>query len=164
MIWVPCISGAWTYAADATTINSDISDLPSSVTPPDDNPSNLSFFTTRATNSDLTRFTGAGTNTASPRAIRYASFNVADNIATMIRKDTNITPVIFVIGLNNNNGEEALDADWLARVANDKDYLDAGGNHVFQAGQTKGQYFNVNAGGIGDALRQIASEILRLTR
>ena len=51
----------------------------------------------------------------------------------MIRKDTNINPVIFVIGLNNNNGEEPLDADWLARVANDKDYITAGGSHVFQA-------------------------------
>ena len=69
-----------------------------------------------------------------------------------------------MIGLNNNNGEEALDADWLARVANDKDYINASGNHVFQSAQTQGQYFDVNAGGIGDALRQIASEILRLTR
>jgi hypothetical protein len=82
----------------------------------------------------------------------------------MIRKDTNISPVIFVIGLNNNNGEEPLDADWLARVANDKDYTTAGGSHVFQTGQTQGQYYDVNAGGIGDALRQIGSQILRLTR
>jgi hypothetical protein len=152
------------YAADPATMKQDITDFPASVAPPDDNALNLTFFTTRATNSDLTRFTGAGTNTASPRAIRYASFNVADNIATMIRTDTNINPVLFVIGLNNNNGEETLDADWLARVANDKDYIDGGGSHVFQSGQTQGQYFDVNAGGIGDALRQIASEILRLTR
>jgi len=82
----------------------------------------------------------------------------------MIRTDTNISPVIFVIGLNNNNGEEPLDADWLARVANDKDYITTGGSHVYQSAQTMGQYFDVNAGGIGDALRQIASEILRLTR
>ncbi len=98
--------------------------FPASVAPPDDNPLGLTFFTTQSTYSDLTTFTGAGTSTSSPRAVRYASFNVADNIATMIRKDTNISPVIFVIGLNNNNGEEALDADWLARVANDKDYID----------------------------------------
>jgi hypothetical protein len=145
-------------------MSQDITSFPASVAPPDDNASNRTFFTTRATNSDLPNFVGGGQNTADQKAIRYASFNVADNIATMIRTDTNINPVIFVIGLNNNNGEETLDADWLARVANDKDYIDAGGNHVFQSGQTQGQYFDVNAGGIGDALRQIASEILRLTR
>jgi len=152
------------YASDLTKMYKDITDFPLTVAPPDDNPLNLTFFTTRTTNSDLLTFTGAGTATTSPRAVRYASFNVADNIATMIRTDTNINPVLFVIGLNNNNGEEALDADWLARVANDKDYINASGNHVFQSAQTQGQYFDVNAGGIGDALRQIASEILRLTR
>ena len=152
------------YASDLTQMYRDISDFPLTVSPPDDNPLNLTFFTTRTTNSDLLTFTGAGTATTSPRAVRYAAFNVADNIATMIRTDTSINPVIFVIGLNNNNGEESLDADWLARVANDKDYINAGGSHVYQSTQTQGQYFDVNAGGIGDALRQIASEILRLTR
>jgi hypothetical protein len=152
------------YNGNASNMYQDITSFPNSVVPPDDNPANLSFFTTQSTYGDLTTFIGAGNATNNPRAVRYASFNVADNIATMIRKDTNINPVIFVIGLNNNNGEEALDADWLARVANDKDYITSGGSHVFQSGQTQGQYFDVNAGGIGDALRQIASEILRLTR
>ena len=71
---------------------------------------------------------------------------------------------MFVIGLNNNNGEEPLDKDWLARVANDRDFLDAGGNHVYQAAETRGYYFNVDAGGIGTALQQIGSQILRLTK
>jgi Flp pilus assembly protein TadG len=157
-------SAGCSYNGNAYNMSNDIPTFPNSVAPPDDNPLNLTFFTTQSTYSDLTTFTGAGTATTSPRAVRYASFNVADNIATMIRKDTNISPVIFVIGLNNNNGEEPLDADWLARVANDKDYVTAGGSHVFQAGQTQGQYYDVNAGGIGDALRQIGSQILRLTR
>jgi Flp pilus assembly protein TadG len=152
------------FAPDASAMNQDITDFPSSVKPPDDNPGNLSFFTTQSTYGDLISFTGEGTHTNDPRALRYASFNVADNVATMIRKDVSINPVIFVIGLNNNNAEEPLDADWLARVANDKDYLDVHGNHVFQAGQAQGKYFDVNAGGISDALRQIASEILRLTK
>jgi Flp pilus assembly protein TadG len=152
------------FAGNTNNVSSDIPNFPSSVAPPDDNPLNLSFFTTQATNSDLTAFTGAGTTTSSPRAVRFASFNVADNIATMIRTDTNINPVIYVIGLNNNNGEEPLDADWLARVANDIDYLDVNGNHVYQSGQAQGKYYNVNAGGIGAALADIASQILRLTK
>jgi Flp pilus assembly protein TadG len=152
------------YASNLANLSSDITLIPATVAPPEDNALNRTFLTTRATNSDLLDFTGAGNSTVNQKAIRYSAFNVADNVATMIRTDTNISPVIFVIGLNNNNGEEALDADWLARVANDKDYVNAGGNHVFQAGQTQGKYFDVNAGGIGDALRQIASEILRLTK
>jgi len=142
----------------------DIANFPLSVRPADFSAGYGPFFTTQATNSDLPAFTGAGTLTTSPQAIRYAAFNVADNIATMIRKDTSINPVIFVIGLNNDNGEESLDADWLARVANDKDYLDVNGNHVFQPTQSEGQYFNVTATGVGAAFQQIASEILRLSK
>jgi hypothetical protein len=155
-------SGGCYYNSNRNNMYKDITDFPLSVVPPDDNALGLSFLSTSATT--MTRFIGQGTRTDNPRAVRYASFNVADNVATMIRSDTTINPVIFVIGLNNNNGEEALDADWLARVANDKDYIDGSGNHVFQAGQTQGEYFNVNADGIDEALRQIASEILRLTR
>jgi len=149
---------------NTSDMNLDISTFPPSVSPPDDNPLGLSFFTTVTTYADMTTFTGGGTLTTSPRAVRYAAFNVADNIATMIRKDTSINPVIFVIGLNNDNGEESLDADWLARVANDKDYLDVNGNHVFQPTQSEGQYFNVTATGVGAAFQQIASEILRLSK
>jgi Flp pilus assembly protein TadG len=162
--YVASNSTSCAYKSNLANVNSDITLIPASVAPPDDNALNRTFLTNRATNSDLPAFAGATTNTADQKSIRYSSFNVADNIATMIRTDTNITPVIFVIGLNNNNGEEPLDADWLARVANDKDYLDVNGNHVFLTGQTQGKYFDVNAGGIGNALTQIASEILRLTR
>ena len=44
----------------------DITVFPASVAPPDDNPPNLTFFTTRATYSDLTTFIGAGKATAEP--------------------------------------------------------------------------------------------------
>ena len=87
-----------------------------------------------------------GNNTNSPRSVRYAAFNVADNIATAIRQDTSIRPVLFVIGLNESTGEP-LDADWLARVANDPGYKDTNGNSVCQAGQSSGMYFNVSASG-----------------
>ena len=110
--------------------------------------------------------TGEGTNTDDPRAIRYAAYNVADNIATIIRQDTVIRPTIFVIGLNESTGEP-LDADWLARVANDPSYRDAGNNSVFQAGpptQTSGMYYNVTTSSLSTAFDKIASQILRLSQ
>jgi hypothetical protein len=100
----------------------------------------------------------------SPQAIRYASFNTADNQATAIRTDGRLRPVLFVIGLNENNGEEPLDADWLARIANDPNYRDANGNSVYQAGQSEGMYFNVAAEGLAGAFQRIASEILHLSQ
>jgi Flp pilus assembly protein TadG len=106
---------------------------------------------------------GEGTDTTDPRAIRYAAYNVADNIATMIRQDTAIRPTIFVIGLNESTGEP-LDADWLARVANDPSYRDASNNSVFQAGQTSGMYYNVTTSSLSSAFDKIASQILRLSQ
>lgn len=108
-------------------------------------------------------YVGEGTSTANPRAVRYAAFNAADNMATTIRADTVIRPVMFVIGLNEATGEP-LDADWLGRVANDPGYKDTNGNSVFQNGQTPGMYFNVSASGLGSAFQEIASQILRLSQ
>ena len=45
-------------------------------------------------------YSGAGTNITSPQSGRYAAFNVADNMATLIRQDTRLKPMLFVIGLN----------------------------------------------------------------
>jgi hypothetical protein len=84
-------------------------------------------------------------------------------MATTIRTDAVIPPVMFVIGLNEATGEP-LDADWLGRVANDPGYKDAYGNSVFQNGQTPGMYFNVSASGLGGAFQEIASQILRLSQ
>ena len=64
---------------------------------------------------------GEGTSTTNPRAIRYAAYNVADNIATMIRQDTTLRPIIFVIGLNESTGEP-LDSR-LARAGRERSVL-----------------------------------------
>jgi hypothetical protein len=84
-------------------------------------------------------------------------------MATKIRQDTTIRPVIFAIGLNQPSGEQ-LDADWLARVANDPSYKDASGNNVYQSGQTVGGYYNVTASGLAGAFQSIAAQILRLAQ
>jgi hypothetical protein len=144
-------SGGCHYAADQTTVTSDVATFPA----------------TDAYNNSTTGpvYTGEGQNVSDPRAVRYASFNAADNQATTIRNDTTIRPVLFVIGLNEPpSGGEPLDADWLARVANDPNYKDVNGNSVFQKTQTSGMYFNVNAAGLQGAFTQISSEILRLSQ
>ncbi len=109
--------------------------------------------------------TGAGQSLSDPLSIRYAAFNAADNMATTIRQDTTIRPVLFVIGLNEPAaGGEPLDADWLARVANDPSYIDSHGNSVFQSGQTSGMYYNVSGAGLAAAFQDIASQIVRLVQ
>jgi Flp pilus assembly protein TadG len=120
-------------------------------------------------NSTTGYLTGGGTLVSNPTAIRYAAFNYADNVATAIRTDTTFRPVIYAIGLNFNTAtypnEEPLDADWLARVANDPDYKNSVTNlPVFQAGQTPGKYYNVTYSGLGAALSDITSQILRLSQ
>lgn len=110
-------------------------------------------------------YPGCGTSVSDPQSVRYASFNTADNMATTIRTDTTIRPVIFVIGLNEPaSAGEPLDADWLARVANDPSYLDVNGNHVLQATQRQGMYFNVSASGLSAAFHSIASQVMRLSQ
>jgi hypothetical protein len=150
MYYVPNSSGC-KYNSDATALYQDIATFPS----------------TDAHGNSTTGpvYQGEGQNLNDPRAVRYASFNAADNQATTIRQDTAISPVLFVIGLNEPPaGGEPLDADWLARVANDQQYLDSNGNSVYQPGQTKGMYFNVTASGLGGAFQSIASQVLRLSR
>jgi hypothetical protein len=110
-------------------------------------------------------YQGEGTSTSDPRAVRYASFNAADNMARTIRQDTTLRPVLFVIGLNEPpSGGEPLDADWLARVANDPSYKDSNGNSVYQSGQTSGMYYNVTGSGLQAAFQDISSQILRLAQ
>jgi Flp pilus assembly protein TadG len=110
-------------------------------------------------------FQGEGRKLSDPRAVRFASVNAADNMATTIRQDTTIRPILFVIGLNNPpSGGEPLDADWLARVANDPKYKDSFGNSVFQSDQTSGMYYNVDGAGLVAAFQNIASQILRLSQ
>jgi Flp pilus assembly protein TadG len=148
------------FGSNPNNIQNDMSTFPNSVMPVD-NPSVTPAVGPFSTITGV--YPAPGNNTNSPRSVRYAAFNVADNIATTIRQDNSIRPVLFVIGLNESTGEP-LDADWLARVANDPAYKDTNGNSVFQAGQTSGMYFNVSASGLSGAFQQIASQILRLSQ
>ena len=116
-------------------------------------------------------YVGGGNSTANPKNIRWAAYNVADNIAAAIRKDTTLNPLIYVIGLNEPPGEEPLNADWLARVANDPNYRAVGtdgnytpGQSVLQSNQTQGAYYNVTSATLGQAFQQIAAQILRLSQ
>jgi hypothetical protein len=108
-----------------------------------------------------------------PQSVRYAAFNVADNMAAKIRQDTTLKPMLFVIGLNYTVGtEEPLDADWLARVANDPNYVTVGtdtnvigANHsVYQAGQTPGMYCNSTPATLQACFAQVTSQLLRLSQ
>jgi Flp pilus assembly protein TadG len=112
-----------------------------------------------------------GTSMTSTRAVRYAAFNAADNMATLIRQDTTLKPMLFVIGLNYSGTlEEPLDADWLARVANDPNYVTVGsdpnivaaGQSVYQNSQTPGMYCNSTTATLGACFAQVTSQLLRL--
>ena len=91
-------------------------------------------------------------------------------MATLIRKDTTLSPMLFVIGLNYSGGTEALDADWLARVANDPNYVTVGtdpanraaGLSVYQNNQTPGMYCNSTTATLGGCFAQVTSQLLRL--
>lgn len=142
------------YASDPAAINQDISTF-------------VTFPTTDSYGNSVTGpiYYGEGQSMSNPRAVRFAAFNAADNQATKIRQDTALRPVLFVIGLNEPPaGGEPLDADWLARVANDPLYKDSFGNSVVQAGQTKGKYYNVSAAGLAGAFQDISSQLFRLAQ
>ena len=147
------------FATNVNNIQNDMTTFPNTVVPPDNpgSPPPAGFSTTSGV------YPAPGNNMNNPRSVRYAAFNVADNIAKYIRQDINIRPVLFVIGLNQPTGE-ALDADWLARVANDPGYRDVNGASVYQSGQTSGMYFNVSSTGLAGAFQQITSQILRLAQ
>jgi hypothetical protein len=116
-------------------------------------------------------YAAPGLSMTSTQAVRYAAFNVADNMATLIRSDTTLKPMIFVIGLNYSGTlEEPLDADWLARIANDPNYVTVGsdalhvpaGRSVYQNSQTPGMYCNSTTATLGACFSQVTSQLLRL--
>jgi Flp pilus assembly protein TadG len=116
-------------------------------------------------------YAAPGTTMTSTQAVRYAAFNVADNMATLIRQDTTLKPMIFVIGLNYSGTlEEPLDADWLARVANDPNYVTVGsdplivpaGRSVYQNSQTPGMYCNSTTTTLSACFSEVTSQLLRL--
>jgi von Willebrand factor type A domain len=100
--------------------------------------------------------------TSNPRAVRFASFNAADNMATAIRSDQVLHPTLLVVGIHQPlPGEESLDSAWLARVSNDIAYLDSSGKLIFQTQQTPGRYFDVR-GRPDAALQEAAAHIASL--
>lgn len=112
-------------------------------------------------------YSGGGSATNNAVSLRYSAFNYADNVAKAIRLDTTYKPVIYAIGLNFDTttypNEEPLDADFLARLANDPSYKSpTTGLGVYQAGQTAGKYYNVTYNGLAAALQDITGQILRL--
>ena len=102
--------------------------------------------------------------TDNPRSIRFASFNAADNMATTIRKDRLLRPIVLVVGLNQPlAGGEPLDPAWLARVANDITYLDALNKSLFHSDQTLGKFFQARPETLGAVLQNVASYIGQIT-
>ena len=165
------------YASNAGNVGNDLgANFPSSVGPVVNvSTSNVPYLTTPGTGVSTTNgyYNSNCTTISNPVCGRYASFNVADNIATLIRKDTTLKPMMFVIGLNyTDNGTEPLDADWLARVANDPNYVTVGsdtniiaaGNSVYQTGQTPGMYCNSTMATLQSCFAQVTSQLLRLTQ
>ncbi|HTS47966.1 MAG TPA: VWA domain-containing protein [Bryobacteraceae bacterium] len=115
------------------------------------------------------------TNMKNAQCGRYSAFNAADNMAAKIRTDTTLSPMIFAIGLHYAAGsEEPPDDDWLARVANDPNYVTVGsdashvaaGKTVYQAGQTPGMYCTATntLAGLNTCFQQVTSHLLRLTQ
>lgn len=91
-----------------------------------------------------------------PRALRHAAYNAADNAAWRIRSDTNLSPVIYVIGLGGTGGAETFDSELMTRIAND-------GDPRIQPDRPRGLYvYAPDPQQLTNAFLRIASEILRL--
>lgn len=90
------------------------------------------------------------------RAVRYAAYNLADNIAARIRNDTSLSPVIFTIGLGGTSSEP-IDDELLLRVANDRS------SPIFDPTRPAGLYAKApTPAELDQAFLRVASEILRL--
>jgi len=92
----------------------------------------------------------------SPRAVRYAANNLADNIAQRIRNDASLTPYIFCIGLGGTS-TETLDHVLLQRIANDP------ASPIYDSNKPIGMYvYAPTTNELNEAFARVASEILRL--
>jgi hypothetical protein len=170
------------YASSTLNLYKDFSGgtFPASVGPVDHVGSGTGYpsgFSTAGTG--LSTLSGYYTNSSQsmndPEAGRYAAFNAADNMATLIRQDTTLQPMLFVIGLSYVGGStEALDSDWLARVANDPNYVTTGsdttviaaGQSVYQSGQTPGLYCLATntTSSLNGCFAEVTNALLRLTQ
>jgi Flp pilus assembly protein TadG len=168
------------YGSNSANLSSDFgNNFPASVGPVDNVGSGTGYppgFSTPGTglSTQAGYYSAPGTSMGNPAAGRYAAFNAADNIATLIRQDTTLQPMLFVVGLSySNNATEPLDSDWLARVANDPNYVTVGtdtnvitaGHSVYQSSQTPGLYCLAtnNAASLDSCFAQVTNALLRLT-
>lgn len=167
------------YASNTANVGTDFgNNFPTSVGPVDHVGTGTGYppgFSTAGTgiSTQTGYYNSPGTSMSNPRAGRYAAFNVADNMATLIRQDTKLSPMLFVIGLNYTNTiTEPLDEDWLARLANDPTYVSVGsdtnilpaGKSVYQSGQTPGMYCNSTKSTLSTCFAQVTNALLRLTQ
>jgi len=179
-------NGGCTYPSNIANVPNDLAsgNFPASVGPVDNVGASYNtaypYYTTPGTGISTQKgypsttngyYDSPGQSANDPRAVRYAAFNVADNMATMIRKDTTLSPMLFVIGLSYSGTlTEPLDPDWLARVANDPNYVTAGsdtnvqaaGQSVYQSSQTPGLYCNSTTSTLNACFSQVTSSLLRL--
>jgi hypothetical protein len=171
------------YASSTAMPNDFGSNFPTSVGPVDNVGSGTghpSGFSTAGTglSTQGPYYNAPGTAMSDPRSGRYAAFNVADNMATLIRQDTTLQPMLFVIGLSySNQATEPLDSDWLARVANDPNYVAVGtdsgnsvgivaGGSVYHTGQTPGLYCLATntTSSLNGCFAEVTNALLRLTQ
>lgn len=93
-----------------------------------------------------------------PTAVVAASINAADNQATTIRNDANLTPVIYAIGLGGTSAQP-IDTTFMERIANDPR------SPMYDVTKAAGVYFySPTATDLGGVFQQVASEILRLSQ
>ena len=96
-----------------------------------------------------------------PRTVRWAAFNAADSMATIIRNDPTYTTLIYTIGLQGNE-TMAIDQDFMKRLANDGTYPPASN---YDATKPSGRFILANnAAELAQAFQTVASQILRLSR
>jgi hypothetical protein len=93
-----------------------------------------------------------------PTALVTASVNAADNQATAIRNDPNLTPTIYAIGLGG-TVTEPIDATFMERISNDPR------SPIYNPNQPVGQYYySPNATQLYGVFQQVASQILRISQ
>jgi hypothetical protein len=162
-----------TFPGTPSSVNTDITTIPTIIGPQDHTTGTLKPGTTTFNASP--GYYSAGNDATNSVNVRYTAINYAYNVAQAIRQDTSLAPVIYCIGLNFDTSlypsEEPLEADYLATLANDPNYVTKGtvgsiyaaNQSVYRAGQTPGKYYDVSYSGLGAALQDIAGQILRLS-
>ena len=186
------------YASNITNIPSDVPNFPASAGPVSNvgssyNPTYISAG--GGTGTGLSTQTGyypqSSTSTTPAQYVRYAGFNVAYNLATMIHNDTTLQPIIFGVGLNysdqcsqvppfadcTSGSVEPLDPDFVAYIANDPHYLAMGTNPAtFPAGKpvyssgTQGYYCNAyqnptaSENSLTTCFENFTAQLLRLSK